>query len=173
MLWTDDAVEVLKRLANEGRSASVIAAALGVASRNAVIGKANRIGIKLNGDGRATIAAGTQAGAQGVSAAAGQSRSTTALPRAPSMKAAWTFAGAEIGEMRRLGFADIRAAHCRWPLGDPGQADFAYCGLPPAPGRSYCAGHCRLAYQAPNGGSRRGRREPPRSWAPTNALRLR
>ena len=52
MLWTEEAIEVLKRLALEGRSASVIAAALGAASRNAVIGKANRIGIRLNGDGR-------------------------------------------------------------------------------------------------------------------------
>ena len=59
MLWTSEAVENLKRLALEGRSASVIAAALGAASRCAVIGKANRIGIRLNGDGRATAPAGT------------------------------------------------------------------------------------------------------------------
>ena len=53
MQWTAEAVEDLKRLALEGRSASVIAAALGVASRNAVIGKASRIGIKLSGGGSA------------------------------------------------------------------------------------------------------------------------
>ena len=58
MLWTEEAVEVLKRLALEGRSASVIAAALGAASRNAVIGKASRIGIRLNGDGRASAHGG-------------------------------------------------------------------------------------------------------------------
>src|SRR5260370_42663969 len=63
MLWTAEAIENLKRLALEGRSASVIAAALGAASRNAVIGKANRIGIKLNGDGRASVPGGTPAGA--------------------------------------------------------------------------------------------------------------
>src|SRR5277367_5546720 len=53
MLWTAEAVEDLKRLALEGRSASVIAAALGVGSRNAVIGKASRIGVKLSGGGGA------------------------------------------------------------------------------------------------------------------------
>ena len=62
MLWTAEAVENLKRLALEGRSASVIAAALGAASRNAVIGKANRIGIKLNGGGGAYAPSGTPAG---------------------------------------------------------------------------------------------------------------
>src|SRR5208337_443801 len=51
MVWTTEAIEVLRRLALEGRSATVIAAALGAASRNAVIGKANRIGVKLNGGG--------------------------------------------------------------------------------------------------------------------------
>ena len=60
MLWTAEAVEDLKKLALEGKSASHIAAALGVGSRNAVIGKASRIGIKLNGGGGA---AGARQGA--------------------------------------------------------------------------------------------------------------
>src|SRR5580658_10055434 len=44
-IWTADAVEALRQLALEGRSASAIAAAIGAPSRNAVIGKANRIGL--------------------------------------------------------------------------------------------------------------------------------
>ena len=48
-MWTDEAIDTLRRLALEGRSASSIAAALGAPSRNAVIGKANRIGVKLGG----------------------------------------------------------------------------------------------------------------------------
>ncbi len=61
MRWTAEAIENLIRLALEGRSASFIAAALGAASRNAVIGKASRIGVKLNGDGRASVRGGTPA----------------------------------------------------------------------------------------------------------------
>ena len=48
-MWTEAAIETLRQLALEGKSASTIAAALGAPSRNAVIGKANRIGIKLTG----------------------------------------------------------------------------------------------------------------------------
>ena len=55
MLWTAEAVEDLKKLALEGKSASHISAALGVGSRNAVIGKASRIGIKLDGGGRGSV----------------------------------------------------------------------------------------------------------------------
>ena len=49
-MWTDAAIETLRRMALEGKSASTIAAVLGAPSRNAVIGKANRIGVKLTGN---------------------------------------------------------------------------------------------------------------------------
>jgi GcrA cell cycle regulator len=160
MLWTAEAVEDLKRLAHEGRSASHIAAALGVGSRNAVIGKASRIGIKLSGGG------GRAASSHAAPARAGRSQ-WAAVPhsqpnpeeqgaaarglaprqgRAP----AWAHGEADIGEMRRLRFEDIRESACRWPLGDPRSGDFAYCGLTPADGQSYCAGHCRMAYRPPH-----------------------
>jgi GcrA cell cycle regulator len=161
MLWTAEAVEELKRLALEGRSASVIAATLGVGSRNAVIGKANRIGIKLNGDGRVPAAGATpRARAQwAVPRVPGAKRPPAALARRPERNAAWALGEVEIGEMRRLRFEDIREFTCRWPLGDPKAGDFAYCGLAPASGQSYCAGHCRMAYRPPQPGQRAGERQ--------------
>jgi GcrA cell cycle regulator len=150
MLWTDEAVETLKRLAVEGFSAAGIAAALGAESRNAVIGKASRIGIRLNGDGRASA----RAAAEGA-------RNPVPAPLPNEVRtSAWTFANAEVGEMRRVRFRDIRHFACRWPIGDPTQGDFAYCGLTPAEGRPYCAGHCRIAYRPPNARARRSPHEP-------------
>ena len=162
MPWTAEAIEVLKNLALAGRSASVIAATLGAASRNAVIGKANRIGIRLNGDGRAATFDGLQAVAR-PRPARGEQSSASALSRAPNGKAAWAFAEAEVQEMRRVGFEDIHEFVCRWPLGDPMSGDFAYCGLKAAKGHSYCAGHCRMAYQSPKARARPGRHA--RRWS--------
>ncbi len=161
MLWTEETIEVLKRLALEGRSARAIAEALGAPSRSAVIGKANRVGIKLNGGGSGAAPGERAVGAERPRApTAPRSKPVSckqalapALPREPR-KPQWIFAGAEVGEMRRVGFDEIREFDCRWPLGDPLSEDFAYCGLQPAPGRSYCAGHCRMAYQAPKAGNR-------------------
>jgi GcrA cell cycle regulator len=158
MVWTAEAVEDLKRLALEGRSASHIAAALGVGSRNAVIGKASRIGIKLGGGGRASVRGGTSAGAGRARWAAvphsqpGAANRNSVAARAvePKRPATWAFIEAEVGEMRRVRFEDIRESACRWPLGDPRSGEFAYCGLAPAKGQSYCAGHCRMAYRPPN-----------------------
>ncbi|MGG7565294.1 GcrA family cell cycle regulator [Rhodovulum sp. DZ06] len=45
MSWTDERVEALKAMWNEGKSASQIAKALGGVTRNAVIGKVHRLGL--------------------------------------------------------------------------------------------------------------------------------
>ena len=45
MSWTDDRVEILKKLWVEGQSASQIAKELGGVTRNAVIGKVHRFGL--------------------------------------------------------------------------------------------------------------------------------
>lgn len=44
--WTDDRIDALKRLWAEGKSASEIAGQLDGPSRNAVIGKAQRLGLE-------------------------------------------------------------------------------------------------------------------------------
>ena len=52
MSWTDERVEILKRMWGEGQSASVIAKELGGVTRNAVIGKVHRLGLSnRNGGG--------------------------------------------------------------------------------------------------------------------------
>jgi GcrA cell cycle regulator len=166
-MWTDQNVATLKKFAFEGKSAAWIAVALGAPSRNAVIGKANRIGIKLNGGlGSASNAEGSlpkpppprePLAASPTPAGIGWGRvDSTARSRVPVtsrgvMRAdRRIYAGAEVGEMRRICLAEIGEVECRWPLGDPTDEDFAYCGLPVARGRAYCAGHCRLAYRAAN-----------------------
>ena len=50
MAWTEERVELLKKLWAEGLSASQIASRLGGVTRNAVIGKVHRLGLS----GRAT-----------------------------------------------------------------------------------------------------------------------
>ena len=180
-MWTQQAVETLRRLALEGRSAAWIAVALGAPSRNAVIGKASRIGIKLNGGAHSGPRPELPPPAEipwrrTPSALIGEGPRSERLPpaeipwrrtvsrarsRAPAISRerradAWIFAAAEVGEMRRIGFAEISEVECRWPIGDPTQEDFAYCGLQVAKGHAYCAGHCRLAYRLPNAKSGKG-----------------
>jgi GcrA cell cycle regulator len=174
-MWTEQTIETLKKFALEGKSAAWIAVALGAPSRNAVIGKANRIGIKLNGGARPGSAEPRSAPPRSAipwerkrsprverrfgtllpsepsrrSAAVGGQSRVRALSCASGQAGRWDFEAAEVGEMQRIGFADIGEAQCRWPIGDPLQGDFVFCGLQVARGRPYCAGHCRLVYRWP------------------------
>ncbi len=62
MSWTDDRVELLKKMWGEGQSASQIAKELGGVTRNAVIGKVHRLGLS----NRSTSAASAEATAKPV-----------------------------------------------------------------------------------------------------------
>lgn len=42
----------------------------------------------------------------------------------------------------------LRAGMCSWPIGDPGEEGFHFCGEVAVPGKPYCAAHCRIAYVA-------------------------
>ena len=153
-MWTDAAIETLRQMALEGKSASAIAAALGAPSRNAVIGKANRIGIKLTGH----VHCSAQRAPRSVierprrpaiarTEALWKRASVPALPR--ERKPTWAFAGAEVGEMLKVGLEDIGEG---LPLAArrSGERGFRLLRHRKAKGRSYCAGHCRLAYKPPN-----------------------
>lgn len=35
---------------------------------------------------------------------------------------------------------------CSWPVGNPGDRNFHFCGEPSATGKPYCAKHCAVAY---------------------------
>ncbi|MDF0602222.1 GcrA family cell cycle regulator [Psychromarinibacter sp. C21-152] len=58
MSWTDERVELLKKMWTEGQSASQIAKELGGVTRNAVIGKVHRLGLSNRTGGPAPAATG-------------------------------------------------------------------------------------------------------------------
>jgi hypothetical protein len=88
MNWTDERVELLRKLWSEGLSASQIAAQLGGVSRNAVIGKVHRL--KLSGRGRSTATPARQKKtAQGSSIQTSPPRSERPRCRRSSMPSRW------------------------------------------------------------------------------------
>lgn len=158
MAWTEERVDILKKLWAEGLSASQIANRLGDVTRNAVIGKVHRLGLS----GRATT-----------------SRMKTVRPRkkiarpkqqkplrfgglgGSSVREALQYAAAQRGAEqnfdlaeeldipveKRATIATLKECSCRWPVGDPTHEDFYFCGIDKVPGLPYCEFHARKAYQ--------------------------
>jgi GcrA cell cycle regulator len=48
---------------------------------------------------------------------------------------------------KRKTVTTLEPRDCRWPIGDPRQEDFHFCGAPQVPGQPYCGEHLRLAFQ--------------------------
>jgi GcrA cell cycle regulator len=162
MSWTDERVELLKKLWSDGLSASQIAAELGGITRNAVIGKVHRLG--LSGRAKsASSAAPRPRKARSPMMRIGRAsiRGNTALAHAYEIEAEATPELIEniipIGQRRTI--LELTEQTCHWPIGDPGSSDFFFCGGNTIAGLPYCAYHSRVAYQ-PASDRRRDRRPP-------------
>jgi len=161
MGWTDERVEVLKRLWLEGLSASQIAKQLGGVTRNAVIGKVHRLGLS----GRAAPSQPTRAAYR----APRPARPVMASPRradAPRPEATARTAPRPIPYIEQPGTATVLTlgAHmCKWPIGDPSTADFTFCGRRAGDEGPYCVEHARVAYQPPQSKKKSGPTELARS----------
>ena len=69
-------------------------------------------------------------------------------PPAGAVAAAVAHASAGEAFGTLCGLLDLTADTCRWPVGDPGDRKFAFCGAKPLVGYPYCVGHCLIAYRA-------------------------
>lgn len=88
MSWTDERVELLKKMWTEGQSASQIAKELGGVTRNAVIGKVHRLGLSNRAGDPAPAPAAPAAAApkpapEPVAASAAPAEAVTEAPAAP------------------------------------------------------------------------------------------
>lgn len=129
MSWTDDRVEILKKLWGEGKTAAEIAKELGGVTRNAVIGKAHRL--KLS-----NRVSPIQQNKKPVAA-------KPAVEKKPKKKII-----SEDENRERVSLIDLGPRQCRWPIGDPQEENFGFCGDHLMPGLPYCAEHAKVAYQA-------------------------
>jgi GcrA cell cycle regulator len=151
MTWTDERVELLKKLWADGLSASQIAAELGGITRNAVIGKVHRLGLsgRAKSPSSSTPRARKPRSSTMLRISRPSIRGNTALAHAYEPDAEFEHEPIDniipIGQRRSL--LELTEQTCRWPIGDPGSAEFFFCGGNTASGLPYCAYHSRVAYQ--------------------------
>jgi GcrA cell cycle regulator len=130
--WTAERVEILKRMWGDGATCAAIAVKLGFGTtRNAVIGKALRIGLP----GRPSP---IRRGDDGPP--------PPPKPRVVRLKPVVVKPEPAVRKFA-VKFGNVSA--CRWPEGDPKHTDFHFCEAKTEPGRPYCHAHCERAYQKP------------------------
>lgn len=163
--WTDDRVALLKKLWTDGLSASQIAKQLGGVTRNAVIGKVHRLGLA----GRAApsrpikrivtpivrvrpvlVVAEAAPEPKPIVASAAKIVQPSASPEL--LVAAGTARAAKpkaktVREGEIIGILQLGPNMCKWPIGDPGDADFGFCGSHCGSSAVYCEEHAAIAFQ--------------------------
>lgn len=157
MSWTDDRVNLLKKLWSEGFSASQIAAELGSVTRNAVIGKVHRLG--LSGRARTPSTSGNSRQKRPARNGAyptrpahnGQRLLVRSQIRANSSTGRERVVAEEekleTPEPLKLELTQLTEQTCKWPIGDPATDEFHFCGHTPKENSPYCPYHSRIAYQ--------------------------
>jgi len=162
MGWTDERVELLKKLWQDGLSASQIAKQLGGVTRNAVIGKVHRLGLS----GRAAPSKPARPAFKTPRPA----RPVSAAPSAPR-RISEPNAGAHaaptpvryVDEAPGTATVLTLTVHmCKWPIGDPSSDSFSFCGDHADDG-PYCDRHNQVAYQPAQAKKRSGAAELARS----------
>ncbi|MGO9365477.1 MAG: GcrA family cell cycle regulator [Rhodomicrobium sp.] len=154
MSWTDDRINTLKKLWNDGESASAIARTLGEVSRNAVIGKVHRLGLA----GRANPSRKRSASRRPSLFPARAPSNKTRMPPFPLQH--W-HPRAGVARKRPPVLPELPPSPdppvtvqsltehtCRWPEGDPKRDGFHFCGRTKARTLSpYCDHHAAIAFR--------------------------
>jgi len=139
MSWNQQKVDDLKKLWNEGVATSRIGEQLGF-TKNAVIGKAFRLGLERRQNSRKKTSHS-------------QSVSSVTMYRETSAPSHSQITPKREVTRRREKFSFKKSIvgtgsfkSCQWPIGDPLEEGFHYCGGQNIPTKPYCIEHYKKAY---------------------------
>lgn len=142
MAWEKERIEKLLELNKQRYSASQIAQKLGFgATRNAVIGKLNRMGLSCGG------------GRPGLNKPSNASNGASNQIKSKRIAAKLRPALVEVPKQpqpaeRDIGIEDLSDSICRFPMGDPAEKGFRFCGAKkPMDDLPYCNHHNQLSHQ--------------------------
>ena len=141
MGWTPEKTEQLKKLWNEGHTASQIAGMLGDGiSRNAVIGKSHRLGLAGRSHSRNIY----------IQKSENKFHHKNSVPLKRLRKPRGLRAIIIVKDFEPenpTSLENLNEKTCRWPIGHPDEANFYFCGRNPMEERVYCKLHVLHAYQ--------------------------
>lgn len=156
MAWTDEMVEDLRKMWKEGLTTGEIGKRLSV-SKNSIVGKVHRLGLS----GRPSPIKKKEENCDASQAPKTEKAKAPKIekpikpakpaPHSPiSEKASFTPRVCDREEIsRNIGFAslsDLDNHTCRWPIGDPKDENFHFCGKKVKIGQTYCDEHSAIAY---------------------------
>jgi|MGYP006082105751 GcrA cell cycle regulator len=143
MSWNDEKITKLKELWGNGNTASQIAEILGGVSRNAVIGKANRLNLSSKIKNK-TISS-DQHFQNNINEKNSTKKKVGRKSRFQSLIIEKDFEPENPKKLEELTDND-----CKYPIGHPDEPGFYFCGRTSLKDFSYCRLHLLYSYQSRN-----------------------
>ena len=145
MGWTEESVAELCRLWEKGLTANEIAKKLGV-TKNAIVGKVHRLCLKAR---PSPIKSKTDENETPVVEAAENpvaDEPTEETVNEIAVVEEVTEEKTKKAETGKVKLIELDSHTCRWPVGDPRDDDFGFCGKKVRAGQTYCDEHSAIAY---------------------------
>ncbi len=156
MAWTEKMVEDLKIMWKQGLTTGEIGKRLGV-SKNSIVGKVHRLQldarpspIKKKED---TLISKDQEVLEKLPIKKEKDIEDTKESICPSIDPEEKIDIKPVENFKKKGIiqlTDLDNHTCRWPLGDPKDENFSFCGKKVRVGQTYCEEHAAIAYVKPN-----------------------
>ena len=161
MAWTDEMVDQLREMWKQGLTTGEIGKRLGV-SKNSIVGKVHRLGLS----GRPSPIKKKETSQP---EAEKNEASNSSIAKTPKMKAEKPSAPKPVKQDKKAeieasvdekieiapmahhhhgktALTDLDNHTCRWPIGDPKDENFHFCGKKVRIGQTYCDEHAAIAY---------------------------
>ena len=158
MAWTTDMIDNLKKLWKKGLTTNEIAKELGV-SKNSIVGKVHRLNltsrpspIKKKDDEFDTAVVSTSEEPEVEKKPAKSAKKAQKEPEIIQQVDIQTIeitAPVAPKNKRGIKLSELDSHTCRWPIGDPKDDGFCFCGAKVRTGQTYCDEHAAIAYVKP------------------------
>lgn len=158
MAWTTEMIEGLKKMWKRGLTTNEIAKELGV-SKNSIVGKVHRLNLtsrpspikKKDGEDDLEVVETSfeesfeqESVKTSASAPKAVNTSKEAAPEVVQLNVE-----TELKKRRCIQLSELDSHTCRWPIGDPKDDHFCFCGNKVRAGQTYCDEHAAIAYVKP------------------------
>lgn len=146
MAWTEEMIDSLKQMWKEGLTTTEIAKRLGV-SKNSIVGKVHRLNLKarpspIKKKEETIVAEINNTKEENVKQATKPIKKINISPINVSTDHIKK-------ENSYLKLTELDNHTCRWPIGDPRDDNFCFCGKSVRSGQTYCEEHSAIAYVRP------------------------
>ena len=146
-MWTEEQVEKLRQMWEQGKTSNEIAKKLGV-TKNSIVGKVHRLCLKARPSPIKSKEDKSENLTQQENYAAEETISANAMTEEKFVENEKAQSSAKNGKKvtRCIKLTDLDSHTCRWPIGDPRDDDFCFCGRKVRAGQTYCDEHSQVAY---------------------------